>query len=218
MADKVHIFTIEIIPRGTLLIPYRQIKNCSALWSNFSIFDPPKNNKYVVWSLFPCQPSMKRALAKSHCPMLQCFFVILVMVLRTWNCCTLESLFCSYAVVLIFLSNYSRLVSFYHTTLSTCSKETSIFPFVILKSLTLHKSIFINYKDKMSWCPYLSIKEIIRFLIKWFEEHALRIQTPVELRWLLYKDGFTGFLRGEVIPEWKRSPSVVSDSMWPHGL
>ena len=131
MADKVHIFAIKIIPRGTLLIPYRQIKSCCSRWSNFSIFDPPKNNKYVVWSLFSCQASMKRALAKSHRPMLQCSFVILVMVLRTWNCCILESLFSSYAVVLIFLSNYSRLfVSFYHTTLSTCSKASfKYFPF-----------------------------------------------------------------------------------------
>lgn len=130
VADKVPIFAIKIIPKGALFIPYRQITSCCSHRSHFSIFDPPQN-KYVIWSLFSCQPSMKRAWANSHCPLLQCSFVILVMALRTWNCYILESLPFSYTVALIFLRNYCRLfVSFYHTTLSSCSKATfKYFPF-----------------------------------------------------------------------------------------
>lgn len=43
-----------------------------------------------------------------------------------------------------------------------------------MKSLTLRKGIFINYKDKRSCSPYLTEKKAadgIYFFIKWFEEH-----------------------------------------------
>lgn len=91
-------------------------------------------------------------------------FVIFVMILRTWNCSILESLFFSYTVVLIFSSNYSGLfVSFYHTILSTCSRANfKYFPFKSNEVNHLYIRVFsLTTKTKRSWCPYLSENEII---------------------------------------------------------
>lgn len=47
-ADKTLALTIKTVTRGTLSVPYRQMKTCCSQGPHFSIFDPNRNKKYII--------------------------------------------------------------------------------------------------------------------------------------------------------------------------